>query len=403
MNLDLPALWKLGEKSLLRLNTNFPSETLRGDPLYPVSSLLAEAENFRGLLVIIASKTQKHQQAPSKTIGTLSDPSLTGVSFEHEASSSSHSINFDSLIDRSSSTPTSASTISSSSIPTESSFSPAPFSPSTTSTSPSIYENEGRGRKRMRETVSLPATRFQNPSNRSVFFSSQGSPTSFSPSLPPLNELLRNRLPENSSPQESMFSPSPPPNPTRRGSLRISDLCHDLEEVTSMSSTEKVQSARKEAVTPTSLLASTRRGSMPVHSPVPQQTETIKGGGGGGGGLTKSRRTTDHGGNDDPSRGMFGRFYISQSSKDEFNKEKLQCQRCGTKETPEWRRGPHGPKTLCNACGLKYAKVLKRNTQATHDSTDSYEAAIHLLHSSIAKKDDVRMEEAAKNQKGTHG
>ncbi|OJD28815.1 white collar-2 [Diplodia corticola] len=36
------------------------------------------------------------------------------------------------------------------------------------------------------------------------------------------------------------------------------------------------------------------------------------------------------------------------------------CSRCGTVESPEWRAGPDGPKTLCNACGLKYAKEQKR-------------------------------------------
>eukprot|EP01090_Pellita_catalonica_P018340 TRINITY_DN5887_c0_g1_i3.p1 TRINITY_DN5887_c0_g1~~TRINITY_DN5887_c0_g1_i3.p1 ORF type:complete len:190 (-),score=0.44 TRINITY_DN5887_c0_g1_i3:42-611(-) len=36
------------------------------------------------------------------------------------------------------------------------------------------------------------------------------------------------------------------------------------------------------------------------------------------------------------------------------------CQHCNTNETPEWRRGPAGPKTLCNACGLQYAKRLKQ-------------------------------------------
>jgi hypothetical protein len=29
------------------------------------------------------------------------------------------------------------------------------------------------------------------------------------------------------------------------------------------------------------------------------------------------------------------------------------CTRCGTLRSPEWRKGPHGPKTLCNACGCK--------------------------------------------------
>ncbi|KAI9286812.1 hypothetical protein BC943DRAFT_275597 [Umbelopsis sp. AD052] len=29
------------------------------------------------------------------------------------------------------------------------------------------------------------------------------------------------------------------------------------------------------------------------------------------------------------------------------------CHECGCVESPEWRRGPNGPKTLCNACGLR--------------------------------------------------
>ncbi|CAE6457566.1 unnamed protein product [Rhizoctonia solani] len=33
------------------------------------------------------------------------------------------------------------------------------------------------------------------------------------------------------------------------------------------------------------------------------------------------------------------------------------CTTCSRTDSPEWRRGPHGPKTLCNACGLKWAKA----------------------------------------------
>lgn len=29
------------------------------------------------------------------------------------------------------------------------------------------------------------------------------------------------------------------------------------------------------------------------------------------------------------------------------------CHSCSTTETPEWRRGPDGARTLCNACGLR--------------------------------------------------
>ncbi|CAK7205770.1 white collar 2 type of transcription factor [Sporothrix eucalyptigena] len=40
--------------------------------------------------------------------------------------------------------------------------------------------------------------------------------------------------------------------------------------------------------------------------------------------------------------------------------EEYVCTDCGTLESPEWRKGPSGPKTLCNACGLRWAKKEKR-------------------------------------------
>ncbi|KZV80132.1 hypothetical protein EXIGLDRAFT_756459 [Exidia glandulosa HHB12029] len=39
------------------------------------------------------------------------------------------------------------------------------------------------------------------------------------------------------------------------------------------------------------------------------------------------------------------------------------CLGCDATATPEWRRGPKGPGTLCNACGLVYAKLLKKRMQ----------------------------------------
>lgn len=38
----------------------------------------------------------------------------------------------------------------------------------------------------------------------------------------------------------------------------------------------------------------------------------------------------------------------------------LRCHSCNRSETPEWRRGPEGSRTLCNACGLHYAKLSRR-------------------------------------------
>ncbi|KAI9868105.1 MAG: blue light receptor [Trichoglossum hirsutum] len=56
------------------------------------------------------------------------------------------------------------------------------------------------------------------------------------------------------------------------------------------------------------------------------------------------------------------------------------CTDCGTLDSPEWRKGPNGPKTLCNACGLRWAKKEKKRhshhnapnpTTETPDHADS--------------------------------
>ncbi|CAH2053193.1 unnamed protein product [Thlaspi arvense] len=38
---------------------------------------------------------------------------------------------------------------------------------------------------------------------------------------------------------------------------------------------------------------------------------------------------------------------------------------CNAIATPMWRRGPLGPKTLCNACGIKFRKEAERRTRRT--------------------------------------
>ena len=55
-----------------------------------------------------------------------------------------------------------------------------------------------------------------------------------------------------------------------------------------------------------------------------------------------------------------------RSSADKKKKLKIAdeyvCTDCGTLDSPEWRKGPNGPKTLCNACGCKCCSygVLRR-------------------------------------------
>ncbi|KAL6050016.1 white collar 2 type of transcription factor [Balamuthia mandrillaris] len=56
------------------------------------------------------------------------------------------------------------------------------------------------------------------------------------------------------------------------------------------------------------------------------------------------------------------------------------CQECGTTETPEWRNGARGPRTLCNACGLRYAKKVReakrrKKKKKTRESVSNTTAA----------------------------
>jgi PAS domain S-box-containing protein len=39
------------------------------------------------------------------------------------------------------------------------------------------------------------------------------------------------------------------------------------------------------------------------------------------------------------------------------------CANCGVSETPEWRKGPTGERDYCNACGLRYEKIVKQKAQ----------------------------------------
>lgn len=56
--------------------------------------------------------------------------------------------------------------------------------------------------------------------------------------------------------------------------------------------------------------------------------------------------------------------YPQNPTPEVINKPINKCHRCGTTETPEWRRGPKGVRTLCNACGLFHAKLVKRKGAA---------------------------------------
>ncbi|KAL6976923.1 hypothetical protein U1Q18_025710 [Sarracenia purpurea var. burkii] len=44
----------------------------------------------------------------------------------------------------------------------------------------------------------------------------------------------------------------------------------------------------------------------------------------------------------------------SRAASSNWTSSVIRCLHCATHKTPQWRIGPKGPKTLCNACGLRY-------------------------------------------------
>ncbi|WOL19547.1 GATA transcription factor 4-like [Canna indica] len=57
---------------------------------------------------------------------------------------------------------------------------------------------------------------------------------------------------------------------------------------------------------------------------------------------------------------------VSLSLRPPVNPITRKCSACGETRTPLWRNGPNGPKSLCNACGIRYRKeAMKINTNLT--------------------------------------
>lgn len=57
-----------------------------------------------------------------------------------------------------------------------------------------------------------------------------------------------------------------------------------------------------------------------------------------------------------------GSSFLDKKAKKTKGADEYVCTDCGTLDSPEWRRGPSGPKTLCNACGLRWAKKEKKKS-----------------------------------------
>ncbi|GJY79626.1 GATA transcription factor 5-like protein [Tanacetum coccineum] len=67
--------------------------------------------------------------------------------------------------------------------------------------------------------------------------------------------------------------------------------------------------------------------------------------------LILPNRSTSHGStkSEDYGQGMY-----KLVKHEEESGQSRRCKHCLSQKTPQWRAGPDGPKTLCNACGVRY-------------------------------------------------
>lgn len=59
---------------------------------------------------------------------------------------------------------------------------------------------------------------------------------------------------------------------------------------------------------------------------------------------------------ENPARTAAGGFNPELS----ISAKELICNHCRSRSSPEWRRGPDGKRTLCNACGIFFFKLLRK-------------------------------------------
>ncbi|MCO5562079.1 hypothetical protein L7F22_015705 [Adiantum nelumboides] len=67
-----------------------------------------------------------------------------------------------------------------------------------------------------------------------------------------------------------------------------------------------------------------------------------------------------------PGRGELSGVIEGEARRDDgLNSTALRtCTVCGTSKTPLWRSGPHGPKSLCNACGIRFKKARRGSSES---------------------------------------
>ncbi|OIS99899.1 PREDICTED: putative GATA transcription factor 22 [Nicotiana attenuata] len=100
-----------------------------------------------------------------------------------------------------------------------------------------------------------------------------------------------------------------------------------------------------------------------------------------------------------PSYPLESTDYSSNSSNNSNNNIPIRvCADCNTTKTPLWRSGPKGPKTLCNACGIRQRKARRAmaaaangETLTTETSSSSMKKKVKHLHKEKITKVNVTL------------
>ncbi|KAL0920420.1 hypothetical protein M5K25_009557 [Dendrobium thyrsiflorum] len=82
---------------------------------------------------------------------------------------------------------------------------------------------------------------------------------------------------------------------------------------------------------------------------------------------------------------------------------KRKCRHCESEETPQWRAGPEGPKTLCNACGVRF-KSGRLVPEYRPANSPTFTASVHSnSHRRIVEMRRQKYGAAASSAAGGHG
>ncbi|XP_040375777.1 GATA transcription factor 16-like [Oryza brachyantha] len=82
---------------------------------------------------------------------------------------------------------------------------------------------------------------------------------------------------------------------------------------------------------------------------------------------------------------------VDKVDPDESNGSKA-CADCHTTKTPLWRGGPGGPKSLCNACGIRYRKRRRAALGLDAAATDGAEQKKKAKKEKAEEEDEVTVE-----------